>query len=73
MTKPAKKKSPRRVTVDPATKARREVLAAMEKMSGTQLLDLAIRAGIYTKDGQLTPPYREETTPVVWGTRRPPS
>jgi hypothetical protein len=69
-TTSAKKNSSRRVTVDAATRARHEVLAAMEKMSESQLLALAIRAGIYTQDGQLTPPYREETPLAARRTRQ---
>lgn len=57
--KDAKKKAlTRGEKLDPATKARRAVLADMRKMTSKQLFELAVRAGIYTKQGKLTRPYR---------------
>lgn len=62
--KSAKKKAVAgRERLDPATKARRAVLADMRKMTSKQLFDLAVRAGIYTKQGKLTRPYRDDTGP----------
>jgi hypothetical protein len=59
-----KKKVVRRAEkLDPATKARRAVLADMRKMTSKQLFDLAVRAGIYTRQGKLTRPYRDDTGP----------
>lgn len=46
--------------LDSATLARRAVLSKMEKMTRQELFQLAVRAGIYTSDGKLTPPYRAE-------------
>ncbi len=37
---------------------RRKALEEMEKMSADEIFDLAVRAGIYTNDGELTPPYK---------------
>jgi hypothetical protein len=44
--------------LDRDTLARRRVLAKMKKMSPENILAIAVRAGIYTKDGKLTPAYR---------------
>ena len=32
-------------------------------MSTKELFQIAVRAGIYTEDGQLTPPYRDDAEP----------
>ncbi len=63
-TATAKKKT-RKVgeKLDSATKARRAVLAEMRKMTSEELFGLAVRAGIYTKQGKLTQPYRDDTAP----------
>jgi hypothetical protein len=45
------------------TRRRRRVLARMQKMSIEQVKVLVVRAGIYTEDGQLTPPYRDDAEP----------
>ena len=55
--------SERRDWLDPTSKARSEALAEMRKMTPQQLFELAVRAGIYTKDGMLTPPYRDDGPP----------
>jgi hypothetical protein len=47
--------------LDPATRARREVLTAMKRMTPDELFQLAVRAGIYTSGGELTAPYRDAT------------
>jgi hypothetical protein len=44
--------------LDPETRARRRVLREMRKMTPSELFAIAVRAGIYTKDGKLTKPYR---------------
>lgn len=61
-----KAKSERRLeaaSADASTQARRRVLAEMRKMSPGELFGLAVRAGIYTEDGKLTLPYRDEAGP----------
>jgi hypothetical protein len=50
-------------TLDSRTNARRAVLAEMRKMTPKQLFEIAVRAGIYTKRGRLTSPYRDDTAP----------
>lgn len=35
----------------------------MREMSIAELFDLAVRAGIYTKQGKLTEPYRDDSAP----------
>jgi len=59
-----------RITLDPdapgldeETRRRRRVLAEMQQMSAEEIFQLAVRAGIYTEDGQLTPPYRDDAEP----------
>jgi hypothetical protein len=52
-----------KVVLDEETLARRRVLAEMRKMTPAELFALAVRAGIYTKDGKLTPPYRDDAEP----------
>lgn len=52
--------------LDEATKERRQVLANMEKMSPDELFQIAVRAGIYTKDGKVEAPYREDAAPSVY-------
>jgi len=49
--------------LDAGTRARRAVLARMSKMSAEELFALAVRAGIYTPQGKLTRPYRDDTAP----------
>jgi len=49
--------------LDEDTRRRRRVLAEMEQMSGDELVQLAMRAGILTEDGRLTPPYRDDAEP----------
>jgi len=59
------KKKTRKVgeKLDSATRARHAVLAEMRKMTSEELFGLAVRAGIYTKQGKLTRPYRDDTAP----------
>ena len=60
-TRPANAKTGKaRQGLDSATKARRGVLAEMRKMTSKELFGLAVRAGIYTEQGKLTPPYRDD-------------
>ena len=49
--------------LDEDTRRRRRVLAEMEQMTPDELVQLAVRASILTKDGQLTPPYRDDAEP----------
>ena len=49
--------------LDEDTRRRRRVLAEMEQMSTDELVRLAVRAGILTEEGQLTPPYRDDAEP----------
>jgi hypothetical protein len=49
--------------LDERTRARRRSLAKMRAMSVEELFALAVRAGIYTEDGELTPPYRHDAEP----------
>lgn len=50
---------PEAPNLDEGTRRRRRILAKMENMSTKELFDLAIRAGIYTSDGELTEHYRD--------------
>ena len=49
--------------LDEETRRRRRVLAEMEQLSAEEMFQLMVRAGIYTADGQLTPPYRDDAEP----------
>jgi hypothetical protein len=49
--------------LDEETRRRRRVLAEMEQLSTEEMFQLMVRAGIYTADGQLTPPYRDDAEP----------
>jgi len=46
--------------LDEDTRRRRRALAKMEQMSPEELFQLAVRAGIYTPEGELTPPYQND-------------
>lgn len=35
----------------------------MQAMSDEEFMALAVAAGVYTEDGQLTPPYRDDADP----------
>ena len=54
---------PEAVGLDEDTRARRRILARMRAMTADELLKLAVSAGIYTEDGKLTPPYRDDAEP----------
>lgn len=45
--------------IDEATKKRRSILEKMNKMSNEEFLAAAVRAGVYTKDGNLTEQYQD--------------
>lgn len=49
--------------LDERTRQRRRVLLELRQMSVDELADLAVRAGIYTPDGELTEHYRDDAEP----------
>jgi hypothetical protein len=49
--------------LDEMTRRRRTALAQMQQMSTDEIFQLAVRAGIYTADGQLTEHYRDDAEP----------
>lgn len=49
--------------LDDETRNRRRALAKLAAMSVDELFALAVRAGIYTPDGQLTEHYRDDAEP----------
>jgi len=49
--------------LDEDTRRRRRALAELQKLSLDELFRVAVRAGIYTEDGELTPPYRDDAEP----------
>jgi hypothetical protein len=49
--------------LDEDTRRRRRTLVDLQKLSIDELFQVAVRAGIYTKDGELTPPYRDDGEP----------
>ena len=49
--------------LDEDTRRRRRALAELQKLSIDELFRVAVRAGIYTEDGELTPPYRDDAEP----------
>lgn len=50
--------SPDAPGLDEETRRRRRVLARMRRMTPQEFRAAAIRAGIYTEEGELTEPYR---------------
>ena len=46
--------------LDEDTRQRRRALARMQQASPEELFQALVRAGIYTEDGELTPPYCSE-------------
>jgi hypothetical protein len=47
--------------LDEDTRRRRRVLAEMTKMTPHELLDLAVRAGIFTPEGEFTESYKDNS------------
>ena len=41
---------------------RQAALAELRKLSSAEIFQVAVRAGIYTEDGELTAPYRSDTS-----------
>lgn len=53
--------------LDKDTRRRRWALAELQKLSIEELFQVAVRAGIYTPEGQLTSPYRDDGEPSGCG------
>jgi hypothetical protein len=49
--------------LDEETRRRRRALAKLQQLSVEELFQTMVRAGIYTEDGELTPPYRDDGEP----------
>ena len=49
--------------LDEDTRQRRRALAELQKLSVDELFQLMVRYGIYTENGELTPPYRDDGEP----------
>jgi hypothetical protein len=49
--------------LDDMTRRRRRALEKMQLLSTPKLLELAVKAGIYTPQGQLEQPYRDDAEP----------
>lgn len=49
--------------LDEMTRRRREALAKLQRLPTPEVFRLAVRAGIYTEDGRLTPPYDSAAGP----------
>jgi hypothetical protein len=60
MSTPAPSLNPDAPGLDEDTRRRRRILAETANMSVDEMFALAVRAGIYTEDGELTPPYRND-------------
>ncbi|MBX3260380.1 MAG: hypothetical protein KF782_11870 [Labilithrix sp.] len=67
MSKAKDRLDPNAPGLDEMTRKRRRALVSMQKMSTEELLQLAVRAGIYTKKGKLTKPYRKNGEPSASG------
>ena len=61
--KPALRLDPNAPGLDDETRRRRRALADLQRMTPTELFQLAVRAGIYTKTGRLTKHYRSDAAP----------
>jgi len=46
--------------LDEETRRRRRVLASLHALPVEELFKLMVRSGIYTEDGELTPPYSSD-------------
>jgi hypothetical protein len=49
--------------LDEETRRRRRALAKLQQLSVEELFQAMVRAGIYTEDGELAPPYRDDSEP----------
>ena len=54
---------PNAAGLDEETRRRRRALAKMQQMSPPQLLQLAVKAGIYTENGKVTAAYGADAEP----------
>jgi len=63
MKKRAAKKAAAKRRLPPDLIATRKALALAEKMSDEEIFQIAVRAGIYTKNGRLRKPYRDDENP----------
>jgi hypothetical protein len=55
------------------TRQRRRILAEMQRFTPREAFELAVRAGIYTPDGRLTPPTSARSKPGARGSLSPAS
>ena len=46
--------------LDEETRRRRRALAKLQQLSVDEFFQFLVQVGIYTEDGQLTPPYRND-------------
>ena len=49
--------------LDEETRARRRALVKLQQLSVDELFQVMVSTGIYTPDGQLTEPYRDDGEP----------
>lgn len=49
--------------LDDLSRRRRRVLAGLVRARTDQVFEIAVRAGIYTSDGELTADYRDDAEP----------
>lgn len=56
---------PKAPGLDEETRRRRRVLASLHALPVEELFKLMVRSGIYTEDGELTPPYSGEEPSAV--------
>ena len=62
-TKERARLDPNAPGLDDRTRARRRALARLQQLPTEAIFGLAVRAGIYTEDGKLTPQYRSDAEP----------
>jgi hypothetical protein len=52
--------------LDEETRRRRRALAKLQQLSVEEFFQFLVRIGIYTEDGELTPPYRDDGEPSAY-------
>ena len=52
--------------LDEETRRRRRALAKLQQLSMEEFFQFLVRVGIYTEDGELTPPYRDDGEPSAY-------
>jgi hypothetical protein len=52
--------------LDEEPRRRRRALAKLERLSIEELFQTMVHAGIYTEDGELAPPYRDDGEPSAY-------